>query len=291
MPRLLKVAAAQVGAVNRTDSREATLDRIIKLVESAAEQGVKLVVLPELALTTFFARYVGLDADPVEFDKWFEEGEITGSKNVARLFARAKELNIAICLGYAEKTSEGEHYNSCSYVAASGEEISKIHLPGTVEPFTNPGAINQLEKRFFLPGNLGFKGVELVLCGYNTVNWAPELFGHPRDMPVADMEARAIFQHLLVMQAHSYTNACFSISAARAGYDDGAFGMIGASAIVHPEGHILAQSKGLGDELVIAEIDLDDVNLPKEKIFAFEKHRRPEHYTIITAQAGVTEPK
>lgn len=46
MPRLIKVAAAQVGAVNRTDRREDTLERIIKLVEDAAAQGVKLVVLP-----------------------------------------------------------------------------------------------------------------------------------------------------------------------------------------------------------------------------------------------------
>lgn len=112
-----------------------------------------------------------------------------------------------------------------------------------------------------------------------------------KDMPVAKMEARAVFQHLLVMQAHSYTNACFSISAARAGYDDGVYGMIGASVIIHPEGHIIAQSKGLGDELVVAEIDLDDVVDPKGRIFAFEKHRRPEHYGIITLQAGVTEPK
>lgn len=331
MPRLIKVAAAQIGAVNRTDKREDTLARIIELVEEAAAQDVKLVVLPELAFTTFFARYVGLDKDPVEFDKWFEEGDITTSRNVAPLFTRAKELGVAICVGYGEKTGDGRHFNSCAYVDGSGKEISKyrkIHLPGTIEPFTHEGAINQLEKRFFLPGDLGFKafrapelaytggkgdpilgmmicndrrwaeswrclglqGVELVMCGYNTVNWSPELFGHPRDAPVATTEARAIFQHLLVMQAHSYTNATFSISAARAGYDDGVFGMIGSSAIVHPEGHILAQATTMGDELVVAEIDLDDVVEPKAKIFAFEKHRRVEHYGIITGQAGVTEP-
>ena len=35
----------------------------------------------------------------------------------------------------------------------------KIHLPGTVEPFdANDATVtNQLEKRYFLPGNLGFK--------------------------------------------------------------------------------------------------------------------------------------
>ena len=32
----------------------------------------------------------------------------------------------------------------------------KVHLPGTVEPFKDPEATNQLEKRYFTPGDLGF---------------------------------------------------------------------------------------------------------------------------------------
>lgn len=59
---------------------------------------------------------------------------------------------------------------------------------------------------------------------------------------------------------------------------------------MHPEGHIIAQSKTMEDELVIAEIDLDDCISPKSRIFAFEKHRRTEHYEIITGQTGVVEP-
>lgn len=41
------------------------------------------------------------------------------------LFARAKELGVQISAGYAEKTSEGLHYNTCSYVA-DGKELSKV---------------------------------------------------------------------------------------------------------------------------------------------------------------------
>ncbi|KAK4705727.1 N-carbamoyl-D-amino-acid hydrolase, partial [Phenoliferia sp. Uapishka_3] len=335
MPRFFRVAAAQVGAVNRTDLRSDTLARLIALLESAASQKVELVVFPELAFTTFFPRYAGLDEDQEAFDEWFEEGKITTSRNVAPFFAKAKQLGVSVCIGYGEKAGDQERYNSCSYVAGSGEEVAKyrkIHLPGTVEPYTHKGAINQLEKRFFRPGNLGFtnnlqafrapglcrteergdpilgmmicndrrwaeswrclglQGVELVLCGFNTTNWSPELFGYPADTPVSVTEPRAVMQHLLVMQAHSYTNACFSISAARAGYDDGEFGLIGASAIVDPEGQVVAQSKGVGDELVVADIDLDAVVPPKARIFDFGLHRRPECYQRITEQRGVIEP-
>lgn len=56
MPRLIKVAAAQIGAVNRTDKREDTLARIIELVEEAAAQDVKLVVLPYAPSHSFLLR-------------------------------------------------------------------------------------------------------------------------------------------------------------------------------------------------------------------------------------------
>jgi predicted amidohydrolase len=115
------------------------------------------------------------------------------------------------------------------------------------------------------------------------------------------------------MQAHSYTNATFSIAAARAGFDDGKFGLIGCSCtslrtvyctvpqlrfgsycstvgIVHPEGHILAQSQTMDDELIVAEIDLEDAKIGKQKVFNFGLHRQPHQYSIITAQAGVTPP-
>lgn len=75
------------------------------------------------------------------------------------LIQRAKELGVDICIGYAEKTEDGRHFNTCSYVH-DGTELSKyrkVHLPGTFEPFENKDAINQLEKRYFLPGDLGFK--------------------------------------------------------------------------------------------------------------------------------------
>jgi predicted amidohydrolase len=174
MPRVIRVAAAQVGAVHVDSPREETLKRIIKLVEDAAAKGVKLVVLPETALTTFFPRHVGLDKDPKEFDKWYEEGDIVTGKNVKPLFDRAAELGVSVCVGYAEKTTAGERYNTCSYVYDHKElaKYRKVHLPGTVEPFANPNAINQLEKRYFLPGNLGFK-VSANVCAEVVV--VPEL--------------------------------------------------------------------------------------------------------------------
>ena len=57
MTRKLVLAGAQLGPIQRADSRAATLARLIALLEQAAAKGAKLVVFPELAFTTFFPRW------------------------------------------------------------------------------------------------------------------------------------------------------------------------------------------------------------------------------------------
>ena len=215
----------------------------------------------------------------------------------------------------------------------------KVHLPGTVEPFENPDAINQLEKRYFEPGNLGFKafrapdlvpgaqkkgawsplpgqgdpimgmmicndrrwaegwrcyglqGVEIVLCGYNTAGFAPDLWGTRKPMSPQEAEDDSLFHHKLVMQGNSYMNSCFSVSAAKAGLEDGKYDLIGGSCITSPEGHVLAEAKTKDDEIVFAEIDLEDCRQGKEKTFDFDRHRRVDQYSPITLQTGIIEPE
>ncbi|KAJ9620260.1 hypothetical protein H2203_008025 [Taxawa tesnikishii (nom. ined.)] len=340
MPRLIKVAAAQVGAVNRDADRKETLDRLIKLLHQAAEEKVKLVVFPEVALTTFFPRHLlsGLD-----LDKYFESGEdITQSPHTKALFDEALRLKIDIVLGYAERTSDGKGYNTCVYYSATGGEIlskyRKVHLPGTSEPFEDPDAINQLEKRYFEPGDLGFKAFRapglipgalkrsdvqedvntvgkgdpilgMLICNdrrwpeawrvytlqgrsslYNTGGNMAHLWGS-KPMSPEQAEKEALFHSRLVQQANSYMNACFSISSARCGFDDRKYDLIGGSSIVDPEGHVLAEAKTTNDELVVAEINLEDCNQGKSKTFDYARHRRIETYELISKQTGMIEPE
>lgn len=160
MSRILRVAAAQVGPVHRWSERSHTLERLIKLLEEAASKGAQLVLFPEITFTTFFPRYfIGEEKD---LEKWFECGEdITKSSNTVPIFQRADQLKVDICVGYAEKTPDGHSYNTCVYFSAEKHAIltkyHKSHLPGTKEPYSDPDAINQLEKRYFEEGQGGFK--------------------------------------------------------------------------------------------------------------------------------------
>ncbi|WQF89302.1 Putative carbon-nitrogen hydrolase, asp/Glu/hydantoin racemase [Colletotrichum destructivum] len=330
--RTLKVAAAQMGATNYTDARSKTLDRMLALLDDAAAKGAQLVLFPETAFTTFFPRH--LINDPVELDSFFEHGDIVTQPQTKPLFDKATERGTDIAVGFAEKTDDGETFNSCVYFhAKSGSILSKyrkIHLPGDFEPFADPNATNQLEKRYFKPGDLGFnafrvpdlvpsspeqrgdpifgmmicndrrwaeswrvlglQGVEVVFCGYNTAGFAPHLWGSSADMDPDEARSKALFHHKLVMQAHSYTNACFSISAARCGLDDGKYDLIGGSCITGPEGELIAEASTIEDEVVYAEINLDACRPGKERTFDFARHRRVEHYSCITEQTGVVEP-
>jgi len=357
MPRTLKLAAAQMGPVHLTSTRTETMDRLLTLLRQASTLGAQLVLFPETALTTFFPRH--LITPPDELSNYFDSAStLLTSPNTAPLFNLAKELNIDISIGFAEWDESAaagsvaganvKGYNTSVYYSARKGEIvakyRKVHLPGTVEPFSNPDAVNQLEKRYFAPGNLGFQafrapdlvksvlkkgghgveakedvkgkgdpilgmmicndrrwvegwrcyglqGVELVLCGYNTAGFAPDLWGTRKPMTPEEAETDAVFHHKLCMQGNSYMNSCFSVSAAKAGMEDGKYDLIGGSCITSPEGHILAEAKTKGDEIVFAEIDLEDCRQGMEKTFDFGRHRRIEQYGLITTQTGVVEPE
>ncbi|KAI2940173.1 hypothetical protein CBS147321_6312 [Aspergillus niger] len=339
MPRAVRLAAAQMGTTNKWSSREETLNRMITLLKDAATQGAKLVLFPEIAFTTFFPRYLILDE--AELEDWFEHGDILTAPRTKALFDTAHDLAVDIIVGFAEATDTGDHFNSCVYYhAVTGSILSKyrkVHLPGDVEPLPDPKAVNQLEKRYFKPGDLGFQafrvpgllspslshhqegekdivdpilgmmicndrrwaeswreyglqGVEIVACGYNTNGFAPQFWGQSADMSPQEAEELSLFHHKLVMQCHSYTNACFSVSAARCGLDDGEYPLIAGSGIVDPEGRIIAEAKTKGDEIIIADCDLGLCRAGKTRTFDFGRHRRVEHYGRITGQTGVVEP-
>jgi predicted amidohydrolase len=59
--------------------------------------------------------------------------------------------------------------------------------------------------------------------------------------------------------------------------------------IIDPHGRVVAESKTMGDELVMATIDLAMCQEQRGRVFNFEKHRRVEHYGIILEQVGLQE--
>src|SRR3984885_6663385 len=123
--RVINVAAAQMGPIQRAESRQTVIPRMLALMDEAKARGADLIVYPELALTTFFPRWY--IEDRAELDGYFER-EMPGPQTQT-LFDLARELGIGFCLGYAELTVEEgvvHHYNSSILVDQSGAVVAKF---------------------------------------------------------------------------------------------------------------------------------------------------------------------
>ena len=308
MARIVTVAAAQLGAIQKSDTRQAVVARMLDLMDRAKSKGADFIVYPELALTTFFPRWY--HEDRAEADFWFER-EMPGAAT-RPLFERAAEHSMAMSFGYAELTSEGRHFNTAILVDRKGAIVGKyrkVHLPGHAE-FDARRAFQHLEKRYFEPGDLGFpvwrflggifgmcicndrrwpetyramglRGVELIALGFNTPSVNSE--------KSAEGPQRRIFHHKLSVQAGAYQNSTWVVAVAKAGVEDG-HPLFGCSIIVNPDGEVVAETGTEEDELVVHPCDLDATRFGKDTTFDFKSHRRIEHYGLIASQTGVILP-
>ena len=253
-------------------------------------------------MTAFFPHWwIESEAD---LDFFFEPKMPTAA--VQPLFDASRQHRLAFCLGYAELALEegrNRRFNSAILVSATGEVIGKyrkVHLPGyrdrrPYDPFQN------LEKRYFEIGNLGFpvwetlgckigilicndrrwpesyrvlalQSVELILIGYNTP-------AHNPAMPETDYLAN--FHNHLSMQSGAYQSSAWVVGVAKAGTEEGV-GQIGQSCIIAPSGEIVAQTSTLADEVIVARCDFDLAARYKNEVFNFPVNRKPELYGAIT---------
>jgi predicted amidohydrolase len=306
--RIVTVAAAQMGPIQKAEGRQQVVARMLELMRGAKAKGCDLIVYPELALTTFFPRWYMTDW--AEVDTWFEREMPNAAPRP--LFEQARDFAMAMSFGYAELTPDGHRFNTSILTDKSGRIVGKyrkVHLPGHSE--YDPKLNHQhLEKRYFEPGDLGFpvwrmlggvfgmcicndrrwpetfrvmglQGVEMVVLGYNT----PSFNASDR----SEGPQKRLFHNNLVLQAGAYQNATWVVAVAKAGVEDG-HPMIGGSAIINPDGEIVAQAAGEGDELVVHACDLDATAFGKKTVFDFARHRRIEHYGLIAAQTGAVAP-
>tara|TARA_B100000676_G_scaffold305100_1_gene358566 strand:- start:864 stop:1802 length:939 start_codon:yes stop_codon:yes gene_type:complete len=304
--RIVDVAAAQMGAIQKDESRTAVVERMLALMREA--RGSDLIVYPELTLTTFFPRYFSDQRE--EIDQWFERSM---PNDVTRpLFELSAELRMGMSFGYAELTPDGHHFNTTILTDKDANIIGKyrkVHLPGHSE-VDDTRSHQHLEKFYFEPGDLGFpvfrtqngifgmaicndrrwpetyrvmglQGVEMILLGYNT----PSVNSQKN----AEGSEKRIFHSNLVVQSGAYQNSTWVVSVAKAGNEDG-HPLIAGSIIANPDGEVVAKAMTEDDELFTHACDLDDTVFGKQTIFDFARHRRTEHYGRIVAQTGVELP-
>ncbi len=281
----IPVAALQMGPCS--EDREANVARGIALIKEAARQGARVVVLPEMFNTIFFAVEVMED-----FDHFFET--VPGPTS-DQLGAVAREYGITVIAGISEKSVAGRYYNSVVVIGSDGEisgTYRKTHLPLIISP---PERVTY-ERSYFSPGDLGLPVFEVdglkigVLICYD--RHFPEAFrtlaDRGADFIVVPTGARTwcaswrsgIWECLL--RTRAYENGVFIVAANRAGVERGT-AYLGDSMVVSPTGGtILARAEQDSlDAVVLAECDLDELTSFRATV-PFRRDLRPEIYSRPT---------
>ena len=282
MTRKITVAAAQTGPV--VGSMASGVEAACAMVMEAARESVDIICFPEVFLAPFF---------PNQLIQDYEKHFLTlPSPMTDQLFALAREKKIMLVFGYAERDGAYFYY-SAEVFDRGGRHIGtyrKTHIPAYF-PSELRGGTGSYEKFYFSPGpGLPVFEAEGVRFGIQICN--DRLYPEPSRklalkgaeiifMPIAyatygnDNYRVAIWD--LPLQARAFDNGVFVVAANRVGDENGRR-HIGKSAIVNPLGGRIMKQAGMeAPELLVATIDLDDIEEARASL-PWWRDRRPDLY-------------
>ncbi len=261
--------------------KQAMIDKHVDLIGKAAEKGVQVLCMQEL----FYGPYFCAEQDP----KWYALTErIPDGPTVRCMQELAKKYGMAIVVPIYEEDLTGVYYNTAAMIDADGSYLGKfrkIHIPQC-----NPGF---WEKFYFKPGNLGypvfdtqFGKIGIYIC-YDRhfpegarclgLNGAEIVFN-----PSATVAGLSEYLWKLEQPAHAVANQYFVGAINRPGteapWNIGEF--YGQSYFCSPRGQMLSVASRDQDEIVVADMDLDEIREVRDQ-WQFFRDRRPETYDAI----------
>jgi len=142
-----KVKLAAVSMVSIAD-KATNLEKMLRYVDDAANQGANLVAFPELCLPGLHPKFNMMSIDFEATKYWVDSSEyVPEGDSVQVLIAKAKERDIYITWTMVERDKEYRYryYNCAVLVGPEGfvGKYRKIHQPGTERLYLNPG--NEIE--------------------------------------------------------------------------------------------------------------------------------------------------
>jgi N-carbamoylputrescine amidase len=263
-------------------------------IELAASKGAKIVFLQELTLSRYPA-----DSKPEGTPSAIAE-ELVGGKTHAFAAAAAKKFDLVVHASLYEKKqfADGRGLNTAILVNQAGEIIArtpKLHIPVTAgyyeDKYFQPGPadsdpypvyrlkLGDTEASFGLPTcwdewfpevarNYSLRGAEVLAY--------PTAIGSEPDHP--DFDTEPLWRQVIV--SHGIANGTFMVVPNRYG-NEGALNFYGSSFISDPFGRILVRAQREGDEVLVAELDLDQ-RRDWLDLFPFLATRRPDTYALLT---------
>jgi N-carbamoylputrescine amidase len=289
-------------------STEANLAKAVARVREAAENGAKLICLPELFRAQYFCQREDHDL--------FSTAESIPGPSTAALSEVVREHQLVLIASLFERRAPGLYHNTVAVLESNGEiaaKYRKMHIPD--DPL-------YYEKFYFTPGDLGFQAqqtshgpIGTLICwdqwypegarittlkGAETLFFPTAIGWHPSEKAEFGEAQYSAWQ--TIQRAHAIANGVFVGAVNRVGHEHGDVqhnGILmpgpgphspesglefwGGSFIADPFGRILAQASPDEEEILIAEIDrklLEDTR----RNWPFLRDRRIDAYGGITSR-------
>ena len=286
---VIKVAAVQID--HNVDSA-AHIATVIEAIETAVDAGAQIIFLPELTLSRYPADTLPSGA-PNQNAEQLESGP-----TFSLISQLAKKYSVVIHASLYQEAglTDGRGLNTAIVVGTNGELLGstpKLHIPVTEGYF---------EDKYFAPGpdNNPYPVFEMDLNGRPKLGlptcwdeWFPEVarayalagadilcyptaIGSEPDHP--DFDTEPLWRQVII--GHAIANGLFIVVPNRWG-NEGLLDFYGSSFIVDPYGRILAQAGRSGNEVLVAELDLDQRRDWLE-LFPFFATRRPDTYGSLS---------
>jgi beta-ureidopropionase len=283
MSRIVKCGLIQASNACPIDQpidkiKQANIDKNLGFIDQAASQGVQIICMQEVFTTPYFCA----EQEP----RWYEAVEKIPDGPTVKLFQEvARKHGMVVIVPIYEEEITGVYYNTAAVIDADGKYLGKYrknHIPHTKPGFW--------EKYYFKPGNLGYPTFETAFARIGVyicydrhfpegaralgLNGAEIVFN-----PSATVAGLSEYLWELEQPAHAVANGYFIGAINRVGHeqpwDIGEF--YGKSYFCNPRGKIIAQASRDSDELVVADLDLDQIREVRN-VWQFFRDRRPETY-------------
>ncbi|MBI4469310.1 MAG: acyltransferase [Acidobacteria bacterium] len=266
--------------------KAAMVEKHEALIGQAASQGVQVLCLQEL----FYGPYFPAEQDA----RWYGLTEKVPGPTVERMQGLAAKYQMAMVIPVYEEDRTGLFYNTAAVVDADGKYLGKYrktHIPHCLPGFW--------EKFYFTPGDLGYPAFDtayarigVYICYDRHFPEGARVLGlHGAEIvfiPAATVAGHADYLWDLEQRAHAVANGYFVGTINRVGREEpwniGEF--FGSSYFCNPDGKVLARGSCDQDELIIADLDLDQIREVRTH-WQFYRDRRPEAYgEIADLRAG-----
>lgn len=283
MPRIVRCSLIQATNAAAADLpldqvKKAMIDKHVGYIAQAAQGGAQITCLQEI----FYGPYFCAEQQT----RWYDFTEpIPDGPTIKLMRDLARKHHMALIVPIYEVEQEGVYYNTAAVIDNAGNYLGKYrktHIPHVAPGFW--------EKFYFRPGNLGYPVFDLgyakigVYICYDRhfpegaralgLNGAEIVFN-----PSATVAGLSEYLWKLEQPAHAVANGYFIGAINRVGteapWNIGQF--YGTSYFCNPRGQIFAQASRDKDEVLIADLDLDQIKEVRQT-WQFFRDRRPDAY-------------